>query len=71
MPRMSSSVTSLTFTVPTSPLAKHSAVYFCVDDADIHRFRPIAGSMSLAQSLIIGLSYLKDARKEAAAGGKR
>jgi len=51
--------------VPTSPLARHSTVYFCVDDADIHRFRPIAGSMSLAQSLIIGLSYLKDARKEA------
>src|SRR3546814_4878461 len=35
--------------VPTSPLARHSTVYFCVDDADIHRFRPIAGSMSLAQ----------------------
>jgi DNA-binding MurR/RpiR family transcriptional regulator len=48
--------------VPTSPLAKHGTVYFCVDDADIHRFRPVAGSMSLAQSLIIGLSYLKDAR---------
>src|SRR3546814_8984110 len=41
--------------VPTSPLARHSTVYFCVDDADIHRFRPIAGSMTLAQSLIIGL----------------
>ena len=53
--------------VPTSPLARNSSVYFCADDADIHRFRPIAGSMSLAQSLIIGLSYLKDARKEAAA----
>ena len=50
--------------VPTSPLAKHSELYFCVDDADIHRFRPIAGSMSLAQSLIIGLGYYKDARKE-------
>lgn len=57
--------------VPTSPLARHSTVYFCVDDADIHRFRPIAGSMSLAQSLIIGLSYLKDARKEAAAAKLR
>ncbi|MEQ9333222.1 MurR/RpiR family transcriptional regulator [Thalassobaculum sp.] len=53
--------------VPTSPLAKHSELYFCVDDADIHRFRPIAGSMSLAQSLIIGLGYYKDARKEVSA----
>ena len=50
--------------VPTSPLAKHSGLYFCVDYADIHRFRPIAGSMSLAQSLIIGLGYYKDARKD-------
>lgn len=57
-------IPTLTITdVPTSPLARHGTVYFCVDDADIHRFRPIAGSMSLAQSLIIGLSYLKDARK--------
>jgi DNA-binding MurR/RpiR family transcriptional regulator len=56
-------IPTLTITdVPTSPLAKHGTVYFCVDDADIHRFRPVAGSMSLAQSLIIGLSYLKDAR---------
>ncbi len=60
-------IPTLTITdVPTSPLAKHGTVYFCVDDADIHRFRPLAGSMSLAQSLIIGLSYLKDARKESA-----
>jgi len=50
--------------VPTSPLAKYSELYFCVDDADIHRFRPVAGSMSLAQSLTIGLGYYKDARKE-------
>jgi DNA-binding MurR/RpiR family transcriptional regulator len=58
-------IPTLTITdVPTSPLAKHGTVYFCVDDADIHRFRPIAGSMSLAQSLIIGLSYYKDAQKE-------
>lgn len=49
--------------VPTSPLARHSDLYFCVDDADIHRFRPIAGSISLVQSLIIGLSYYQDADK--------
>lgn len=60
-------IPTLTITdVPTSPLAKHGTVYFCVDDADIHRFRPIAGSMSLAQSLIIGLGYYKDARKPGA-----
>lgn len=58
-------IPTLTITdVPTSPLAQHGTVYFCVDDADIHRFRPIAGSISLAQSLIIGLGYYKDARKE-------
>ena len=51
--------------VPTSPLARHSDVYFCVDDADIHRFRPIAGSISLVQSMIIGLSYFQDAEKAA------
>lgn len=49
--------------VPTSPLARHSDLYFCVDDADIHRFRPIAGSISLVQSLIIGLSYFQDSDK--------
>jgi len=49
--------------VPTSPLARQSEVYFCVDDADIHRFRPIAASISLVQSLIIGLSYFQDSGK--------
>jgi len=51
--------------VPTSPLARHSDLYFCVDDADIHRFRPIAGSISLVQSLIVSLSYIQDAEKAA------
>ena len=46
-----------------SPLAKHGTVFFTVDDADIHRFRPIAGSISLVQSLIIALSYRRDAGK--------
>ena len=55
-------VPTLTITdVPSSPLAKHGSVYFTVDDADIHRFRPIAGSISLVQSLIIALSYIRDA----------
>ena len=48
--------------VPTSPLAKNAHVYFCVDDADVHRFKPIAASICLAQSLIIGTSYVCDAR---------
>lgn len=65
-------VPTLTITdVPSSPLAKHGRVCFCVDDADIHRFRPIAGSIGLAQSLIIGLSYYKDARDAKPAQGKR
>lgn len=55
--------------VPTSPLARHSDAYFCVDDADIHRFRPIAGSISLMQSIIIGLSYFLDADKGAEQDG--
>lgn len=55
-------VPTLTITdVPSSPLAKHGSVCFTVDDADIHRFRPIAGSISLVQSLIIALSYFRDA----------
>ena len=62
-------VPTLTITdVPSSPLAKHGSVYFTVDDADIHRFRPIAGSISLVQSLIIALSYIRDA--ESAGAGK-
>ena len=57
-------IPSFTLTdVPTSPLARHSDLYFCVDDADIHRFRPIAGSISLVQSLVIGLSYFQDVAK--------
>jgi DNA-binding MurR/RpiR family transcriptional regulator len=62
-------IPTLTITdVPSSPLAKHGSVYFTVDDADIHRFRPIAGSISLVQSLIIALSYFRDA--ETASPGK-
>ena len=37
--------------------------YFCVDDADIHRFRPITATMCLAQTLIVGRSYFIDARE--------
>ncbi len=60
-------IPTLTITdVPSSPLAKHADVYFTVDDADIHRFRPIAGSISLAQSLIIALSYIRDAETASA-----
>jgi DNA-binding MurR/RpiR family transcriptional regulator len=62
-------IPTLTITdVPSSPLAKHGSVYFTVDDADIHRFRPIAGSISLVQSLIIALSYVRDAESVSAGG---
>ena len=59
-------VPTLTITdIPSSPLAKHGTLYFTVDDVDVHRFRPIAGAMSLAQSLIISLSYYRDADQAA------
>jgi len=62
-------IPTLTLTdTPTSPLAKNAHTYFCVDDADIHRFRPIAASMCLAQTLIIGTSYFIDAKKAQEAG---
>ena len=50
----------------SSPLAKHGTLFFTVDDADIHRFRPVAGAVSLIQSIIIALSYRKDAKPGAA-----
>ena len=46
---------------PGSPLARHADVAFTVDEADVHRFRPIAASIALAQSLVIALSYARDA----------
>jgi len=45
----------------TSPLAKNSTLCFPVDDADVHRFRPLAATMALAQTLIIALGYYHDA----------
>ena len=51
-------IPTLTITdVPSSPLAKHADLYFTVDDADIHRFRPIAGSISLVQSDIFSWKW--------------
>jgi DNA-binding MurR/RpiR family transcriptional regulator len=43
-----------------SPLATHSTLSFKVRDDTIRRFRPLAPSLLLAQTLILGLSYLKD-----------
>lgn len=40
---------------PSSPLAKHGTVWFTVDNADVHQFKPIAGAIALVQSLIIAL----------------
>lgn len=62
-------IPTLTLTdTPSSPLARHADVYFTVDDADVHRFRPIAGSISLVQSLIIALSYFREAQVAAGEG---
>ena len=55
----------------TSPLARNSSLYFVVRDAEVHRFRPLAAPIALAQSLIIALGYYRDARLEQAAAGVR
>ena len=38
-----------------SPLARNSSLYFVVRDTEVHRFRPLAAPIVLAQSLIIAL----------------
>ena len=54
-----------------SPLARNSSLYFVVRDAEVHRFRPLAAPIVLAQSLIIALGYYRDARIAQAAAGAR
>ncbi len=51
----------------SSPLARNAAVCFTMNDADVHRFRPLAATMGLVQSLIIALGYLRDAREKSSA----
>ena len=46
-----------------SPLATHSAHAFHVFDSAVRRFRPLSSSIVLAQSLILGLSYVMDRQK--------
>ena len=48
---------------PLSPLAGRASVSFHVEDAAVHNFRSLGVSMCLAQSLVISLGYLLDARK--------
>ena len=55
----------------SSPLAKNAAVCFTMNDADVHRFRPLAATMGLVQSLIIALGYLRDSREKSSAKRKR
>ncbi|MDE0520627.1 MAG: MurR/RpiR family transcriptional regulator [Boseongicola sp.] len=45
-----------------SPLARNSSICFVVRDAEVHRFRPLAAPIVLAQSLTIALGYCRDAR---------
>ena len=52
-----------------SPLARNSRLYFVVRDAEVHRFRPLAAPIVLAQSLIIALGYYRDVRIAQAAVG--
>ncbi len=49
-----------------SPLARHATVTFILQDADVHRFRPVAAPMTLIQSMIIALSYARDKEIEKA-----
>ena len=52
-----------------SSLARNSSLYFVVRDAEVHRFRPLAAPIVLAQSLIIALGYYRDTRIEQTAAG--
>ncbi|MBT3239155.1 MAG: MurR/RpiR family transcriptional regulator [Rhodospirillaceae bacterium] len=45
----------------SSPLATFSKQSFCVRESDVHRFRPLTGSIVLAQTLILTLGYFRDA----------
>ena len=45
-----------------SPLARKADLYFAVPDSEVHRFRPLAAQIVLAQSLILALGYYRDAR---------
>ena len=45
-----------------SPLARQADLYFAVPDSEVHRFRPLAAQIVLAQSLILALGYYRDAR---------
>jgi DNA-binding MurR/RpiR family transcriptional regulator len=47
----------------SSPLATYSAQSFSVRESDVHRFRPLTGSMVLAQTLILTLGYYRDANR--------
>ena len=53
-----------------SPLARNSSRYFVVRDTEVHRFRPLAAPIVLAQSLIIALGYYRDARAAKSAARK-
>ncbi len=46
----------------SSPLVTYSMQSFTVRESDVHRFRPLTGSMVLAQTLILALGYFRDAQ---------
>jgi DNA-binding MurR/RpiR family transcriptional regulator len=47
----------------SSPLATYSSHCFTVRESDVHRFRSLTGSIVLAQTLILTLSYFRDSRQ--------
>ena len=46
----------------SSPLATYAAQSFTVRESDLYRFRPLTGSIVLAQALILTLGYFRDAQ---------
>jgi DNA-binding MurR/RpiR family transcriptional regulator len=48
----------------SSPLATYSMQSFTVRESDVHRFRPLTGSIVLAQTLILLLGYFRDAKQQ-------
>lgn len=47
----------------SSPLARYAHHTFTINDAAVHRFRPLTASMALVQTLLIILGYRRDAAR--------
>ncbi len=45
----------------SSPLSRYCSHYFTVRESNSHRFRPLTGSMVLAQAIVAAFAYYRDA----------